>query len=1030
MRPIKLTMTAFGPYKSTEVIDFTELKDHNLFVISGKTGSGKTTIFDGICFALYGSASGQDRDHQMMLRSDFADDDTHTAVEFEFELHGRHYRILRQLGHVKKGNKTKTGERYEFYEKTPNGEVPCVDRQIVTEINDKIEELIGLTQEQFKQIVMLPQGEFRKLLTSTTENKEEILRRLFKTEPYKQISERLKIKRNELDQAFSQQKQQRDHYIQNIFATIPQREASSLAEILASEHVNTEQVITGLDEEIDYYQQKIIHDQKAYQAAYDAHDKKQRAFYQAKAINDQFLDYDRKQKQLKALKENATHMKEQEQVLKKAEQASQIEPYEAQFIEWQRDEKRRETIFQEATKQKTATEQQLANVTIIYEREQNRKDEREQLRASLDRYQQLLPTVKELAENQTRLVSLQEAVAKSEATLKRVTDELTQKQQVVDETEQQIKKIESQVDQLPDKQQTIANLKEKALVLRDYLKLANHQQQLDQELRTNEQRYQQEKSNYEEKEKIWFSHQASVLAAHLHDGEACPVCGSVDHPQKATVPDEFLSDDELEILKQRLAKQESFYRQALAKHEANKEQMEAKAKELQAFQITIDEATKTYQKTIEEGKALKQQIDELNEKRTQLIESRKKLEQEKTTLKALEEQKQDLEKKYQEQQSAYATTEAVLQERLRTIPEEVRELTELEQKIQTTNKQLDELEKAWELAQQNLQQTREQYTKATADVEHAEQQLTETRAKKDEAKEKFQQAYEQAGFTTEEAYQQAKLPAEQREAIKTSIERYKQQVSTLTEQIKELAEILKDQKRVDLTAMEEELNELKVAYEAAFQTLNQSKDYLEQAVQLRENLIEVDKQVNKVEKQLATVTDLYDVVRGHNFRRISFERYLQIEYLEQIIEAANHRLKDLSNGQFLLMRSDRIESHGRQSGLALDVYDAYTGQTRDVKTLSGGEKFNASLSLALGMSDVIQSFQGNISIQMMFIDEGFGSLDEESLHKAIDTLIDLQQSGRLIGVISHVQELKNVFPAVLEVKKTNEGYSQTKFVIK
>src|SRR5690625_3281972 len=165
-------MTAFGPYKDTEIIDFRELEDNRLFVISGNTGAGKTTIFDGICFALYGTASGQDRENNAMLRSDFAADDTHTSVELEFELSGKTYRILRQLGHVKRGNKTKTGEKYEFFEIKDDGEIPKVDRQIVSEINKKIEDLIGLTQEQFKQIVMLPQGEFRKFLTSETENKE------------------------------------------------------------------------------------------------------------------------------------------------------------------------------------------------------------------------------------------------------------------------------------------------------------------------------------------------------------------------------------------------------------------------------------------------------------------------------------------------------------------------------------------------------------------------------------------------------------------------------------------------------------------------------------------------------------------------------------------------------------------------------------------------------------------------------------------------------------------------------------------
>lgn len=179
MRPIRLTMTAFGPYKDKAVIDFNDLQGNQLFVISGNTGAGKTTIFDGICFALYGSASGQDREASAMLRSQFAVDDTHTSVELEFELNGRYFRILRQLGHIKQGNKTKTGEQYEFFQNIEGQEYPCVDRQMVSEINKKVESLIGLTQDQFKQIVMLPQGEFRKLLTSQTENKEDILRRLF-----------------------------------------------------------------------------------------------------------------------------------------------------------------------------------------------------------------------------------------------------------------------------------------------------------------------------------------------------------------------------------------------------------------------------------------------------------------------------------------------------------------------------------------------------------------------------------------------------------------------------------------------------------------------------------------------------------------------------------------------------------------------------------------------------------------------------------------------------------------------------------
>ena len=247
---------------------------------------------------------------------------------------------------------------------------------------------------------------------------------------------------------------------------------------------------------------------------------------------------------------------------------------------------------------------------------------------------------------------------------------------------------------------------------------------------------------------------------------------------------------------------------------------------------------------------------------------------------------------------------------------------------------------------------------------------------------------------------------------------------------KELQEALKGKTKANLLILKSELDACKEHYDVAQEQVRQSEQYLQKITELKEKIVDAEKGVAHLEKQLYIIADLYDVVRGQNSRKISFERYLQIEFLEQIIMVANERLKRLSNGQFLLMRSERQESRGKQSGLGLDVFDAYTGQTRDVKTLSGGEKFNASLCLALGMADVIQSFQGGVSIDTMFIDEGFGSLDEESLNKAVDTLIDLQKSGRMIGVISHVQELKNTIPAILEVKKTKEGYSQTKFVIK
>src|SRR5690625_5202858 len=336
-------MTAFGPYKDTETIDFRKLNDHHLFVISGATGAGKTTIFDGISFALYGTASGSDRENNMMLRSHFADDDIHTSVELMFELNGKTYRVFRQLGHVKEGNKTRTGERYEFYELHDDGtETPCVDRQIVSEINEKLETIIGLTQDQFKQIVMLPQGEFRKLLTSETENKEAILRRLFKTERYENMNTILKKKKEDVKQRFIHEQHMLDHYIQSIHSTLIKRDDSTLFEMLDHDHYNTEQIIHGLEEEIRFLENKIEKDKQKYELALHQYDQQQRKLHTAIALNKRFQLFDQRKKELDNLQSQRVVFLRKEHRLVVAERASRIEPYEIQVKERRNERKKQE----------------------------------------------------------------------------------------------------------------------------------------------------------------------------------------------------------------------------------------------------------------------------------------------------------------------------------------------------------------------------------------------------------------------------------------------------------------------------------------------------------------------------------------------------------------------------------------------------------------------------------------------------------------------------------------------------------------
>ena len=235
MRPLKLTMIAFGPYRDEETIDFSLLEDRRLFVISGNTGAGKTSIFDAICFALYGFASGEDRSEPRMLRSQFADDETHTSVEFTFAVGRRTFRVLRQMAHRKGTNKSETGGKAELYETTSGQDVPCVDRFMVSDVNVKIEGLIGLTKEQFSQIVMLPQGEFRKLLTSDTDNKEEILRRIFRTELYRKLEDKFQQKSRELKDTLKSAQFELDVYMKQPQTVLPAREESTLQSTLRQE---------------------------------------------------------------------------------------------------------------------------------------------------------------------------------------------------------------------------------------------------------------------------------------------------------------------------------------------------------------------------------------------------------------------------------------------------------------------------------------------------------------------------------------------------------------------------------------------------------------------------------------------------------------------------------------------------------------------------------------------------------------------------------------------------------------------------
>ncbi|MGG0664226.1 SMC family ATPase [Viridibacillus arvi] len=1025
MKPIQLKMTAFGPYKKTETIDFRELGDHRLFVISGATGAGKTTIFDGISFALYGSASGEDRADIKEIRSDFADDDTHTSAELIFEIHNRQYRVLRQLAHRKNGNKTATGETFELVEILPTGEKPVVESQKVGEINKKIEDIIGLSKDQFKQIVMLPQGEFRKLLTSETENKEAILRKIFKTESYRHIADQLKVKKEEADKQLQQALAVRNLHTSKIASTLPKRE-SALFDLLETNQFNMYQLVDALKIEVDFYEKQITEDEANYKAVGKQLEDKQRQQFEAVTLNQKIEAFKEKEQKLLSLRQQEPLFLEKERELAAAEKAIHIIPIEQYYRVAKQKVLQKEATFEEAKISEQKMKLQLEEVTAQFVVQQQKETERNDSLKRVMHLQSLEPIFKDLEKQNQMKNQLQQEVQQLQAVFTAQSQQHKERMLALQALEEQSATLEETIQPLDDKIDQLAQLKDRAAAFHHWSTQQKKVQDLKGQVITKEKVYIEAQQKAKVEQDKWVASQASILASQLVDGAPCPVCGSTEHVAKHEETVEVVDEQQLEQIRKYASNLEQQYFVTNGQLQAEMQAFNALEQNLQELSVTVEEGptlTNQYQDLFASVQQLKKEKELWNQ-------LKEKTKSQKQAVDEFQLQLQQLEKTYQTQLQALNNAVAIYDEKHKSIPQDITSLHHLYQLTNEAIQQRTQLEESWTLVQKRMQQANEQNTTAQANLQHSITDLAESRKLLEQAQEDFKQAVENAGFEKGKDYLAARRDESQCQKLKEECQQYKNTIHALSTQIDEEKEQVADKELVDLTLVTEAVNQLKQNYEMAFEQWNNSKKYRQNAHQLIIDLSEVSKNIAELEASCGRIIGLYDLLRGQNHMKISFERYVQIEYLEQIIHAANQRLKPLSNGQFNLIRSDRQEARGKQSGLGLDVYDAYTGQTRDVKTLSGGEKFNASLCLALGMSDVIQSFQGNIRIDTMFIDEGFGTLDEESLTKAIDTLIDLQKSGRMIGVISHVAELKAAMPAILEVTKSREGHSHTTFHVK
>ncbi|PGK36677.1 exonuclease [Bacillus anthracis] len=1029
MRPIQLIMTAFGPYKQKEVIDFNDLGDHRIFAISGNTGAGKTTIFDAICYVLYGEASGEERSDTSMLRSQFADDNMYTSVELTFQLKGKRYEIKRQLGHKKQGNKTITGHAVELYEVIDEEKVPAVDRFHVTDVNKKVEDLIGLSKHQFSQIVMLPQGEFRKLLTSETENKEEILRRIFKTDRYKLMRELLDQKRKQWKDVLQEKQKERELFFRNVFK-LPIRDGSLLETLVEQDHVNTHQVVEALEQETAAYKAEV----EQLQVEQDVQTKQLKdaeiRFHAAKSVNEKFIDLQQKNEKYNTLEENRTVIEMKEKSFKRAEQAKRLLPFEQWYEEAMQNEHKVESLLKQIIARKEVITNSFELAQEKYEAVKNKEPEREDAKKLVQRLEELQPIIASLAEKQLNLQNAELQVGKlkeSMQNLDRQLEEHTNQKQLMSGELQQ---LERALEQYVAKVEELTNMREDAKVLKQAYDVWQEKQKFEQEKEAAYNKMQLAVNAYENMERRWLSEQAGILALHLHDGESCPVCGSTNHPKKATEQSNAIDEKELNDLRDKKNVAEKLHVQLEEKWNFYQLQYEQVIEEVKKRGYRSEELAETYSELVQKGKQLASEVNTLKaseETRKQIAVNIKSVEEK---VDALQKQKREVEAEQHRIEMEGMQLRTSYEHDKKNIPESLQTVQAWKLQFDQAMHELKLMEEEWKKVQEAYQHWQNENIRIQAEQEGASNQFESAKLKKEETFARFMKELEQSGFTDQSTYKEAKLNDIAMEMLQKEIQSYYSSLEVLAKQIEELRAELKDKEYMDITALGEHIKDLEINLDIIKEKRQRAQNAVTYISDLHENIRRIDEQIHEEEKAFQELVDLYEVMKGDNESRISFERYILIEYLEQIVQIANERLRKLSNGQFYLKRSERVEKRNRQSGLGLDVYDAYTGQTRDVKTLSGGEKFNASLCLALGMADVIQAYEGGISIETMFIDEGFGSLDEESLTKAVDALIDLQKSGRFIGVISHVQELKNAMPAVLEVTKQKDGCSQTRFVVK
>ncbi len=1033
MKPIRLEMTAFGPFAGKEVIDFQEMEREPVFLICGPTGAGKTMIFDAVSYALFGEASGEERRPEE-LRSDFAEEDILTEVELIFEVRGQGYRIRRQPRQIRRKKAgegvTETAAKAELSYTDANGQIWAFTR--LAEINEKIKEILGLGADQFKQIMMLPQGEFRKLLTADSKEREAILRELFDAKRYLALQLGLKQTSDQLEKEIREGRSIQKQWILQLQAD--SEEAAELSELLSKEEIDRQELFAAVERQKAADLLRAEERKENIEKLSERIDQKKELLFRMQRENESLLELLQVRAKLEGLEARAGEIKGQEAAIEQIQRAILLKPYAENYEKLCKQAGQAEEELKQKQKQHQAAEKEKAEQEDNYQslKSPERQAELAEKEKSLQALKQQLPLLYSLIERKKGYGRLKREAEEKDRELKALLIRKTQLQ----DREKQLRQILQETEQC-EAAQAIMDQKLKRLLKiheiwqkeqhcrKEQLENAKIEQGLQKLMEEAEERCQKALQCIQE-DHVW------ALRRSLKDGEHCPVCLGVYHTlatEKERLP-EAVNLEEAERLREKLGRE---------KEAASLRTAELNARR-QAFVEQLLEETQTesmaeVERFLAKAEAEREADERLAEEYEKQLLRRKQAQQEQMQLERTSEQlwRQEQEltaecgKKQAELNEAAGEGKA-LKERL--LPEYREQANpDAAERLAAVMAELEAEKNVWqeklEAGERAYRQSLILYAQTeTAKVE-SEKRSRELMQQQKQAEKEFQEKRRILGFETEQDWRYYSEKEGQKEKLTGEIKAYYEEWLKNVNLEKHLQQevAIREPHKTEQTEQEEKLLQEERAAESEKRVL-----LLRQIAENDRIVRELRKMESRLQAQrekYAEIAGLAKAANGDNAKKLTFERYVLAVFLEDVLSAANQRLAKMT-GRYTLKRKEEVTHRGRQSGLEIEVFDAFTGKTRNVNTLSGGEGFKAALAMALGLSEVISVYAGGIELDMLFIDEGFGTLDPDSLDSAIDCIMDLQTKGKITGIISHVAELKERIPAKLEVVQTPRG-SRTEY---